>query len=151
MDIRSTIQGPPHSVLQADYSQSAVHFSDITKGKQCVSNCFMYLVMSCLKHDGTISKNDLHAVLESGDILYQLIPKSSELLLVSELPKYIHYADCYFSSFIKHTYFGNMGQSDSELSNSSENQVGMSLERSLNFCCKLQLWNTCISLNSNWF
>lgn len=72
MDINLNILLPTR-VLQGDFSQGATHFSESSRGKQCVCNCFMFLLyVGSLNGVQTLSKHDLHAILMSDDVLYSL-------------------------------------------------------------------------------
>lgn len=72
----------PRKVLRADYSQSASHFPLVSRGKQCVSNCYMFLLFTQFVNIApSLSRHDLHAILEAGDILYTSLRKSLESCL----------------------------------------------------------------------
>lgn len=111
--------------VQADHSQSAEIFPISSRGKQCVTNSFMFLLFCHFYENASFTKHDLHSVLETGDVLYHLIIKSNSFLLASELPNHIEFRNKYISSFVRQTYFGNMAQTVGE-------EVGFSLENSLN-------------------
>lgn len=122
MDINLNILLPTR-VLQGDFSQGATHFSESSRGKQCVCNCFMFLLyVGSLNGVQTLSKHDLHAILMSGDVLYSLRKNPCEdYLLFKELPNYVKYNQNYFSSYIQKVFVGTMGQKiNSEISCSLE-------------------------------
>lgn len=116
----------PVKGLCADYSQSASHFSLVSRGKQCVSNCFMFLLFTQFVNIAPpLSRNDLHAILEAGDILYTSLKKSEEFLLITELPNHIKFRQKYYSSYVKKNFVGCMGITESS-------GIGVSLESCLN-------------------
>lgn len=94
-------------VLRTDYSQSASHFPLVSRGKQCVSSCFMFLLFTQFVNIApSLSRNDLYAILEAGDILYTSLKKSEEFLLISELPNHIKFRQKCYSSYVKKNFVG---------------------------------------------
>lgn len=59
--------------VQADHSQCAEIFPISSRGKQCVTNSFMFLLFCHFYENASFTKHDLHSVLETGDVLYHLI------------------------------------------------------------------------------
>lgn len=57
-------------LCSADFHQGNGCFSESSRGNQCVSNCFMFLVVTKFKRNKPWSKNDLHFVLYAGDYVY---------------------------------------------------------------------------------
>ena len=82
-------------LCKGDYSQGSTKFSAESRGKQCVSMCFTFLLKSLIVDVNKWTKQELHNVLNSGDVLYKDIrTKSSvhsdyEYLHPMELPENI--------------------------------------------------------------
>lgn len=134
----------PRKVLRADYSQSASHFPLVSRGKQCVSNCYMFLLFTQFVNIAPfLSRHDLHTILEAGDILYTSLRKSEEFLLLSKLPNHIKFRQKYYSSYVKKNFVGCMGIAESS-------GIGVSLESCLNrtFANMIMLFSFSIHLLS---
>lgn len=82
-------------LCKGDYSQGSTKFSAESRGKQCVSMCFRFLLTTLIVDVNKWTKQELHNVLDTGDVLYKDIrTKSSvysdyEYLHPMELPENI--------------------------------------------------------------
>lgn len=115
------------TVIQGNYSQGSDIFRLSSRGKQCMSMSFTFLVFCHAQNSCTITKNDLDSVLVAGDNLYHEIVKEHSFLLANELPNYVKFERNYFSSFVQNTYYGNMAEE-----NMFHSEMGLSLEHALN-------------------
>lgn len=98
----------PQSVLKADYNQASLIFPESSRGKQCMCSCFMFMILASIEDVSSWNKELLHKILIAGDFMYNSIQKSDDLLQFSDLPRYIHYENSYFSVVHKQTYAGCM-------------------------------------------
>lgn len=96
------------TVIQGNYFQGSEIFALSSRGKQCMSMSFTFLVFCHAQNSCTITKNDLDSVLVAGDNLYREIVKEQSFLLANELPNYVKFKSNYYSSFVQNTYYGNM-------------------------------------------
>lgn len=115
------------TVVQGNYSQGSDIFRLSSRGKQCMSMSFTFLVFCHAQNSCTITQNDLDSVLVAGDNLCHEIVKEHSFLLANELPNYVKFERNYFSSFVQNTYYGNMAES-----NMFHSEMGLSLEHALN-------------------
>lgn len=115
------------TVIQGNYSQGSEIFALSSRGKQCMSMSFTFLVFCHAQNSCTITKNDLDSVLVAGDHLYREIVKEQSFLLANELPNYVKFKSNYYSSFVQNTYYGNMAEE-----NRFDSEMGLSLEHALN-------------------
>lgn len=115
----------PQSVLKADYNQASLIFPESSRGKQCMCNCFMFLILASIEDVSSCNKELLHKILIAGDFMYNSIQKSDDLLQFSDLPRYIHNENTYFSVVQKQTYAGCM-------SPNVLTDIGTNLENCLN-------------------
>lgn len=119
-------------VVQANFSQGDVYLSNESRGKQCMTNCVVFIMQSCLKSFEDIDRNDLNFTLVKGDILYKkmcqygFLRPNQELLQFSDLPKFVNFKCVSFSIETLLTFYGNMSV------NGSVDGVGKKLETSLN-------------------
>lgn len=89
------------TVIQGNYSQGSDIFRLSSRGKQCMSMSFTFLVFCHAQNSCTITQNDLDSVLVAGDNLYHEIVKEHSFLLANELPNYVKFERNYFSSLCK--------------------------------------------------
>lgn len=75
------------NVVQGSHSQGSDIFPFSSRGKQCMSMSFMFLVFSHAHENNTFTMHDLNLVMEAGDSLYHEIVQEDPFLLASELPK----------------------------------------------------------------
>lgn len=73
------------TVVQGNYSQGSDIFRLSSRGKQCMSMSFTFLVFCHAQNSCTITKNDLDSVLVAGDNLYHEIVKEHSFLLANDL------------------------------------------------------------------
>lgn len=103
-------------LCKGDFNQGSDFFPLISRGKQCVSICLMFLLKTLTLdvHDWT--KQDLHDVMKYGDEMYRkiqketLYPSGHDYLHPSELPENILYESndfCYeFQGKVLQTFSG---------------------------------------------
>lgn len=60
----------PQSVLKADYNQASLIFPESSRGKQCMCNCFMFLILASIEDVSSWNKELLHKILIAGDFMY---------------------------------------------------------------------------------
>lgn len=82
------------TVVQGNYSQGSDIFRLSSRGKQCMSMSFTFLVFCHAQNSCTVTKNDLDSVLVAGDNLYHEIVKEHSFLLANELPNYVKFERC---------------------------------------------------------
>ena len=58
-------------LCKGDFSQGSDMFSSISRGKQCVSNCLIYLLKTLLSNVHDWTKHDLHNLMKHGDEMYR--------------------------------------------------------------------------------
>lgn len=85
----------------------------------------MFLILASIEDVSSWNKELLHKILIAGDFMYNSIQKSDDLLQFSDLPRYIHYENSYFSVVQKQTYAGCM-------SPNVLTDIGTNLENCLN-------------------
>ena len=115
------------NVVQGSHSQGSDIFPFSSRGKQCMSMSFMFLVFSHAHENNTFTMHDLNLVMEAGDSLYHEIVQEDPFLLASELPESLKFKKNYYSCRLQETHFGNMANMSNLNSDS-----GISLENSLN-------------------
>ena len=104
------------TLCKGDFNQGSDFFPLISRGKQCVSICLMFLLKTLTFDIYDWTKQDLHDVMKRGDELYRKIQKETvypnrhDYLHPSELPENILYENnefCYeFQVKVSQTFSG---------------------------------------------
>lgn len=102
-------------LCKGDFNQGSDVFPLLSRGKQCVSICLIFLLKTIILDVHGWIKKDLHDVMKHGDELYRKIqnslsPNSHDYLHLSELPEKIQFEEnnfCYeFQGKLLQTYSG---------------------------------------------
>jgi len=114
LDGNFVLQNPFICILQADIHQADSCFSAETRGRQCVANCYAYLLKCHITDVQTLRSTDLHNLLFTGDFIYSKIQEKlgygSSYLLLTDIPKYTYFDRTVFSYNILKTYSGYVHQ-----------------------------------------
>ena len=79
--------------LHCDYHQGTLYFSEVSRGRQCVPNCAIFLALLKLVPIHQLKKEHLNYILHCGDDMYKhvlvekQITSNDGFLLIEELPK----------------------------------------------------------------
>lgn len=85
-------------LCKGDFIHGSDVFSLLSRGKQCVSICFIFLLNTIILDVHGWIKKDLHDVMKHGDELYRKIqnslsPNSYDFLHPSELPEKMQFEE----------------------------------------------------------
>lgn len=103
-----------HLICSADFHQGSEFFPISSRGKQCVANCMVFLMMSKLRDVESFSKSDLHFILYAGDYIYRDVQSKQisnyAYLLPSELPQFIFLKGNVVKFTLSKTYSGTLDE-----------------------------------------
>lgn len=101
-------------IVQGNINQGDAVFLPFSRGRQCVLNCYAFLLKcKCKGISWDCTSRSLDCLLYAGDMIYQYIKRQKpeiEYCLITDIPKYIQFPDqtslfsyviqCSFSGFI---------------------------------------------------
>ena len=95
-------------VCQANFCQGHSVFPVLSRGKQCMSNCLVFVLLCYVKPASNLNTNDLDSILHIGDVLYRKVlekqspSNTNEFLLYADLPAYVSLNDFNFKQQLTH-------------------------------------------------
>ena len=103
-------------VILGSYSQSSERFSDISRGRQCVPCCLIFLI--CLSNSSRTDWDwaELNNIIDNGDNLYilvnSLVKRTNDFLMPIELPSTICLHDKFYCIKFLNSTFGKIGSTE---------------------------------------
>lgn len=80
--------------VQANICQGDVVFSNESRGKQCMTNCIVFLMYCCLKRFEDIDKNDMNFTLLRGKMFHYGILHPDQELCIFQIYKVCEFQMC---------------------------------------------------------
>ena len=104
-------------VLLGSYSQSNERFSDLSRGRQCVPCCLIFLICLSKSNHAGWEWEELNNIIDNGDNLYTIVSalnkRTSDFLMPIELPSTICLHDQFYSIKFLNNPFGIISSTES--------------------------------------
>ena len=122
--------------VRGSFSQGCDKFSELSRGKQCMANCMVFILYASKKEPGCFSCSTLNEILDVGNSLYcDIIYHKNvghDLLLFSVLPNMYFFDGIYYNTVNRGTLFGGMSKDFmSDIGHSLESPFNLTFARDI--------------------